>query len=310
MELGNDGLNLLDGMINTLVNISKADNYDRWQKLKSESEKKNKINGQGYSVYSMHDQDGIIQEIFKIIGTTNKTFLEFGCGDGTQNNSLYLLTCKKDWKGLWIDGDPECIRKIEDIIPFLVNSHRLTVSHSMIERQNIDDLLKSYCRDSDPDLMIMDLDWNDLYIWEAINSIKPRVVCLEYNSHIPPDTSLCVPYSENHNPWNGGNYFGASLLAFAELAKEKGYTLVACSLAGSDAFFVRNDLMNDAFKYKTGITWHASDDDINSTVEFLFEPARYNLAFSMGHPHHPWANAAFVEYSKKQMEEKNKGPSI
>jgi len=29
----------------------------------------------GYKVYSQHDEDGIIQEIFKRIGTTNKTWL-------------------------------------------------------------------------------------------------------------------------------------------------------------------------------------------------------------------------------------------
>ena len=33
----------------------------------------------------------MIQEIFRRIGTTNRTFVEFGVGDGLENNSLFLL---------------------------------------------------------------------------------------------------------------------------------------------------------------------------------------------------------------------------
>ena len=52
------------------------------------------------------DEDGIIQEIFKRIETTDKTFIEFGVG-GTENenNSIYLL--KKGWNGMWIEGVPK-----------------------------------------------------------------------------------------------------------------------------------------------------------------------------------------------------------
>src|ERR1700743_126838 len=32
----------------------------------------------GFKVYSQADEDGIIQEIFKRIGETNRTFIEFG----------------------------------------------------------------------------------------------------------------------------------------------------------------------------------------------------------------------------------------
>jgi len=32
----------------------------------------------GYKMYSQNDEDGIIEEIFKRIGTTSKTFVEFG----------------------------------------------------------------------------------------------------------------------------------------------------------------------------------------------------------------------------------------
>ena len=45
----------------------------------------------GLKVYSQADEDGIIQEIFKRLGVLKKTFIEIGVGDGTENNTLYLL---------------------------------------------------------------------------------------------------------------------------------------------------------------------------------------------------------------------------
>jgi len=45
----------------------------------------------GYKIYSQDDEDGIIREIFTRIGTTNKIFVEFGIGNGTENNSFALM---------------------------------------------------------------------------------------------------------------------------------------------------------------------------------------------------------------------------
>src|SRR5262245_40537087 len=38
----------------------------------------------GFKVYSQNDEDGIIQEIFRRIGSSNRTFVEFGAGDGLE----------------------------------------------------------------------------------------------------------------------------------------------------------------------------------------------------------------------------------
>src|SRR5579862_9054494 len=42
-------------------------------------------------VYSQHGEDGIISEILARIGHTNRTFVEIGAGDGTENNTRYRL---------------------------------------------------------------------------------------------------------------------------------------------------------------------------------------------------------------------------
>src|SRR5713226_4127650 len=55
----------------------------------------------GYPAYSQSDDDGIIQEIYRRIGFTNRQFIDFGCADGIENNTTYLVLT--GWSGLWMD---------------------------------------------------------------------------------------------------------------------------------------------------------------------------------------------------------------
>ncbi len=61
-----------------------------------------KLNKFEFQVYSQNGEDGMIEEIFRRIGTTNKYFVEFGVENGLENNTLYLLL--QDWKGSWVEG--------------------------------------------------------------------------------------------------------------------------------------------------------------------------------------------------------------
>src|SRR4051812_4954091 len=42
-----------------------------------------------FAVYSQNGEDGILQEIFRRIGTTSRRLVEIGCGDGLQNNTAF-----------------------------------------------------------------------------------------------------------------------------------------------------------------------------------------------------------------------------
>jgi len=56
----------------------------------------------GAQYWSQNYEDGMIAEIFRRIGTVNKTFLEIGVGDGSENNTTALLAA--GWNGWWIEG--------------------------------------------------------------------------------------------------------------------------------------------------------------------------------------------------------------
>src|SRR5437763_5778732 len=59
----------------------------------------------GYKVYSQNDEDGIIAEIFRRIGTTDRSFVEFGVETGIECNTVKLLI--EGWQGLWLAANPQ-----------------------------------------------------------------------------------------------------------------------------------------------------------------------------------------------------------
>jgi hypothetical protein len=221
----------------------------------------------GFRSFSQNDEDGIVEEIFRRIGVDKATFVEFGVGDGRQNNSRLLLY--RQWKGLWIEANPKSVTRIERMFHAELAARQLQLRSSFITRDNIGPLIESAGL-GELDLLSIDIDGNDYWIWDAL-SIRPRVVIVEYNAKFRPPTLWVMEYDEQHR-WDLSDYHGASLQSLAELGRRKGYALVGCGLAGVNAFFVRDDLAGQHFP--------------PAEVATLYNPPRFYLqAFlSAGHP--------------------------
>lgn len=219
----------------------------------------------GYKIYSQNDEDGILEEIFKRIGEGNRTFVEFGAGDGNENNTARLLV--DGWSGVWLDASHDFVANIrKDIVPGYEN--KLAVKHAKVTPATVNSLIGT----GEADLLSIDVDHNDYWIWKAINA-RPRVVVIEYNATWRPPMSVTVPYDDRGCQIPGfinTNYFGASLEAFVRLGREKGYRLVGCGFAGINAFFVREDLVGNKFLEP-------------ATAEEHYEPPRYRIPFLAGH---------------------------
>jgi len=94
------------------------------------------------------------------------------------------------------------------------------------------------------DLLSLDMDGIDCWIWRAMDCVQPRVVVLEYNNRWGAEASVTIPYSADFRHSHSG-YFGASLRAFVRLGEEKGYRLVGCNRPNTNAFFVRVGIAED-----------------------------------------------------------------
>ena len=242
-----------------LENLHKNPKYDNPKKL----------NRYEFKVFSQAGEDGIISEIFNRIGTTNKFFVEFGVGNGLENNSTYLLV--KGWQGYWIEGSERFCKSIRQSFKDLIANQQLTLKNTFITAANIEDLFREGNVPTELDLLSIDIDGNDYWVWQAITNYRPRVVILEYNAIYPPESSWVMQYNPSHQ-WKYNSHMGSSLKALEKLGHQKGYKLVACSFSGVNAFFVREDLLADHFCSPFSAENH-------------YEPARYFLCSQKaGHP--------------------------
>lgn len=201
----------------------------------------------GFKAFSQTDEDGILLYIFSIIGTANKTCVEICAGTGVECNTANLLI-NHGWHGLLVDGNEGAVRQGREFYQRnpSTNVYPPLFVHSWITRGNVNELLCKSGFEGEIDLLSIDIDGVDYWIWDAINVIRPRVVVVEYQDIIGPDKSLTVPYSDDFNayiyPVTRGmpNFCGASLPAFVKLARKKGYRLVGCNELGYNAFFILN----------------------------------------------------------------------
>jgi len=222
----------------------------------------------GRKVYSQTDEDGIISEIFNRIGTTNKVFVEFGVGNGLENNTLALLF--QDWTGLWIEGSKKYAQLIRSNLPRMIGSGRLALINEFITQDNINSLISSAISETSIDLLSVDIDGNDFHVLNAIDCIEPRVIVMEYNAKFAPPIQYCMTYDAAH-AWGGDDNYGVSL-KFLEIELDKrGYSLVGCNMTGTNSFFVKRELAADNFL-------------MPYSAEIHYEPPRFYLAsITSGH---------------------------
>lgn len=199
----------------------------------------------GFRVHSQYDEDGIISEIFRRIGTTNRECVEFGAGNGTENCTGFLLM--QGWRGLWIDGSDAFLPTLDLAWKPEMARGQLVARREFITVDNIDGIIRDAGFSGEIDLLAVDLDGNDYHFLENISAVAPRVICAEYNANIPPHVDWKMERRDSYMWDNIDDRTGASLKALEIMLGKRGYALVGCSVAGVNAFFVRRDLIGDKF---------------------------------------------------------------
>jgi len=160
--------------------------------------------------WSQNGEDKIAAGLFKTIGIVNQTAVEFGALDGRHNSNTAHFR-EQGWTcHLWDSGplDPMVAKKV-------------------ITAENVNETFDAAGVPYEFDLLSIDIDGNDLWVWKAL-AYRPRVVIIEYNPYWGVKKSRTVPY-DTERQWDGTVYYGASIRALVTLGAQKGYDLAAAT---------------------------------------------------------------------------------
>lgn len=204
----------------------------------------NELNNYAKTVYSQWGEDGILEEIFNRIGTTNRFYVEFGGWDGKYLSNTYNLKVNHGWSGLLLEGSQAKVNSIPES-----ERQNLNLHYAWVSSKNVNQLFQQHNVPKEFDLLSIDIDSDDFHVWKAV-SYRPRVVIIEYHPGIDQNFHPLIIEEGQCQIHTGGpmshapdgrlnGYFGANLRAMYELGKVKGYELV--STVNVNAIFVRKD---------------------------------------------------------------------
>lgn len=289
-----DDLELVFGAIQrNAAYAARREIQDIIAQIQSDDPQKLRLEPFGFKVYSQGDEDGILGEIFSRLQIEKGVFLEVGVGNGLECNSLYLL--HQGWRGWWIENNNRIDATfIKETFKSLVDMQRLGLDFSGFYAHKLPQKFQEFgfCheyfeKNGGIDLLSINIDGNDIYLLKSLKDIDrayhPKVISIEYNAKFPPHLAKKMLYNPYHS-WQGTDYGGASLLALAIEAQLLNYQLVGVSICGTNAFFVRRDLISNQFVAENP----ADDRAYVQTVRTLYQPPRYYLIHdhfaSFGYP--------------------------
>lgn len=218
-------------------------------------------------VYSQNGEDGMIAEVFRRIGTTDRFFVEIGVENGLQCNTRFLL--ETGWTGVWIEGDRTRAAEVSKLFAPFITANRLKILHAFVSAESVNPSSKkrSFRRNS---------------TFSRSTSIRiPRTFGKrsDASSQECPASNITPPFrrparSKFPMPrtarWDGTNWFGAGLKAIEQIGTSKGLHLVGCDYLGVNAFLVAKD--EDMSQFQAPFT-----------AEFHYEPPKYQLTSHTGH---------------------------
>lgn len=202
-------------------------------------------------VHSQNGEDGLLMHVFSAIGVESGSFIEIGIQDGRECNCANFAL-NFGWRGLMLEGDPELAASAAQYYADRAANEgagQVTVCNAFVTAESVDETISREGWTGQIDLLSIDIDGVDFWIWRALTCVAPRVVIIEYNGYLPPEVPRVVSYDpqfRRYEKHESGYYFGASLSAYVALAVQRGFVLVGCDSAGANAIFVQKGLAQTA----------------------------------------------------------------
>ena len=191
------------------------------------------------NVYSQNGEDGILEEILKLLGIQNSAdswCVEFGAWDGKHlSNTFNLVT--QGWSSVMIEGDSGRFQSLIQTSEEFDNMHIIEayVSQYNTENNSLDKLLSTTPIPNNFELLSIDVDSYDSDIWDTLQNYSAKVVVIEINGSGPPG----IYWRHKDTPIDSVS-IGTTFSEMLNIAKQKNYTLVC---QPGNCIFVKNDLL-------------------------------------------------------------------
>ena len=173
------------------------------------------------NVYSQCGEDGIIENLLRLLEKKSGYFVEFGAWDGH-----HLSNCAKlaegGWPGCFIEGDRD---KYLDLKRRYETRTDISTVNAFVEVQgenSLDQIFKRQNAPSDITVLSIDIDGMDYHIWNSLRHFEPKICVVEFNPTVPARVSFVQDADPSVQQ-------GSSLRALYSLAKKKGYALAAAT---------------------------------------------------------------------------------
>lgn len=198
-----------------------------------------------FRAFSQYGEDGIIEHLVRRCEIAPTRFVEIGVETYAEANTRFLAEHRL-WSGLIVDLNPRLER---DLARTKLNwRSQVRAVTSFITRDNVRGIVAPFVGDGGLGLLSVDIDGMDYWVVEQLIDVDAALVIVEYNSLFGDVTAVSVPYDagfDRRRPEYHNVYYGASLAAFDELLRPRGYALVTTNTAGNNAFFVKSDRLRE-----------------------------------------------------------------
>lgn len=209
-----------------------------------------------HNIHSQFGEDGILGHIMSDFDPKDSFVVEVGANDGVWYSNIFLMVKSNRVLSLSIEGDEQAFLKLKKNYEKYPNAKCHNGYVSLESEQNLNNILDLYNVPKKFDLLSLDVDGNDFWIWSELK-YDPKVVVVEYNSSLRGD--ITVPYDKNMM-WDRSLYFGASATLFKKLGQHKGYDLV-CVTGCANMIFLKKEINQGCYSDIEILEEHYRDGD-------------------------------------------------
>jgi hypothetical protein len=174
------------------------------------------------NLFSQFGEDGYIKEILSRISsaeTLDNWCCEFGAWDGLHFSNTANLIINEKYRAVLIEASKSRYKILSTNFPE-ESVIKLNEFVNVSGEKSLDSLLHKTIIPKNFDLLSIDIDGCDYYVFESLSEYSPKVIVIEFNPTIPN-----AVFFVQENKFDIKQ--GASALAVIRLASSKGYSIVA-----------------------------------------------------------------------------------